>query len=96
MFVVAATWVARPGEEEAVESALRQLAPRSRAEPGLCFYQVHRDPDNPRVFFLYEQYVDRSAYDAHTTSPHFAQFARDEAIPRLETRERRFYETWEP
>jgi quinol monooxygenase YgiN len=95
-FVVAATWTAKPGEEAAVATALAQLAPASRAEPGMVLYQAHRDPDNPNLFFLYEQYVDQAAYEAHTESDHFQRFALGQAIPRLERRERLFWETWDP
>jgi quinol monooxygenase YgiN len=94
-FVVVATWTARSGEEEAVAAALRQLVAPSRSEPGNLLYQPHRDPTNPRTFFLYEQYVDRDAYDAHTSSAHFDRYALSDAIPRLESRERSFFETWE-
>ena len=95
-FVVAATWTAKPGEEAHVAAALARLAPASREEPGMVLYQPHRDPANPSIFFLYEQYVDRAAYEAHTASKHFEQFAIGEAIPRLESRERLFWETWDP
>lgn len=92
-FAVAARWVARPGEEDEVLRCLQELAPASRAEPGCRFYQANRDPDDPRVFFLYEIYYDRAAADAHWGSAHFEQHAARDAIPRLETRERWFYET---
>jgi quinol monooxygenase YgiN len=49
--------------------------------------------DNPRVFFLYEQYVDPAGYEAHMATPHFEKYVRGEAIPNLESRERAFYET---
>jgi quinol monooxygenase YgiN len=92
-FAVAARWVARPGEEDEVLRCLQELAPPSRAEPGCRFYQANRDPEDTRVFFLYEIYDDRAAADAHWASPHFEQHAAGDAIPRLETRERWFYET---
>jgi quinol monooxygenase YgiN len=94
-YVVAATWKAKPGEEEAVAAALSRLASASRAEPGMLLYQLHRDPADQRVFFLYEQYVDPAAYEAHTSSDHFERHALRDAIPRLEARERLFWETWE-
>lgn len=50
-YVVCAIWVAREGEEERVAAALRQLIGPSRGEPG-------------NLVFAYEQYVDRSGYDA--------------------------------
>lgn len=94
-FVVAATWVARAGEEAAVAAAIGQLVEPSRSEPGNLLYQPHRDPEDPRTFFLYEQYVDQDAYEAHAASRHFRIHALDDAIPRLESRQRSFYETWE-
>ena len=94
-FVVTAKWIAREGEEEKVAAAIQKLVGPSRAEPGMLFYQPHRDPEDPRVFFFYEQYVDRAAYEAHGASEHFKQHGFGEAIPLLESRERGFYETWD-
>lgn len=94
-FVVVAKWTARAGEEEAVAAAIRQLVGPSRAEPGMLLYQPHRDPENPRVFLFYEQYRDRSDYEAHLNSEHFQRLGFGDAIPRLESRERGFYETWD-
>lgn len=93
-YVVIAVWTARPGEEDAVAAAIDALIEPSRAEPGNLVYQPHRDPMNPRVFLLYEQYVDKAAYAAHRASDHFHRLAASDAIPRLESRERTFYETW--
>lgn len=93
-YVVTAMWTAKEGEEEAVAAAISKLIEPSRAEPGSIQYQVHRDPENPRVFFFYEQYEDRAAYEAHGASEHFAEHGFGDAVPRLEGRERAFYETW--
>jgi quinol monooxygenase YgiN len=93
-YVVLARWIARPGEEEAVAAAIQQLIEPSRAEPGNLLYLPHRDPADPRLFLLYEQYVDEDAYRAHGQTDHFRQHALEDAIPRLEARERTFYETW--
>jgi quinol monooxygenase YgiN len=94
-FALAARWVIREGEEEAVLEAIRQLAGPTRAEPGVLLWQPHRDLDDPRVLFIYEQYADREAYEAHGASAHFARWGKGEALPRLEDRERAFYETLE-
>lgn len=94
-YVVTARWTAKEGEEGAVASAIERLTPQSRAEPGIIFYQPHRDPENPRVFFFYEQYSDPAAYQAHIDSPHMQELGFGDAIPRLESRERAFYETWD-
>jgi quinol monooxygenase YgiN len=60
--VLAVTWVAQPGAEEAVAAILREVAPLSRAEPGCLQYDVHRDPDDPRRFLLWERYRDEQAF----------------------------------
>ena len=92
-YVVIAKWTARAGEEERVLDAIRELAPPSRAEDGCLVYRVNRDPADPRVFLLYEEYADEAAYRAHGESDHFRRLALERAIPLLENRERSFYES---
>jgi quinol monooxygenase YgiN len=57
------------------------------------FYQAQRSTSDPNVFFLYELYKDAAGYEAHMSTPHFERFVKGEAIPKLESRERAFYET---
>ena len=95
-FVVAVKWIAKPGEEAEVERCLRALAGPSRAEPGVLVYRPHRDPADPRVFYLYEEYVDEAAYAAHAATPHVQQLGLGDAIPRLEARIREIYEPLGP
>lgn len=92
-YVVAATYTVRPGEEEQVQRVLETMGPLSREEPGCLFYQAHRSPDDRSVFFLYEQYESEEAYHRHMETPHFKEHIVGEAIPRLERRERAFYQT---
>ncbi len=94
-YVVVAKWTAKAGEEDAVAAELAQLIAPTRAEPGNLAYQVHRDPEDPRVFLLYERYVDEAAYKAHGASPHFQHHAVERSFDRLADRERGFYVTWE-
>ncbi len=94
-YVVAAIWTAKEGQEEKILEVIKQMIPLSRQEPGCLYYQAQRSPTDPRVFFLYEQYVDAAGYEAHMSTPHFEHYVRGEAIPNLESRERAFYETIE-
>jgi quinol monooxygenase YgiN len=94
-YVVCATWTAKDGEADNVEAAIRKLVEPSRAEPGMLMYQPHRDPENPNVFFFYEQYRAKEDYEVHLESEHLKQWGLGDAIPRLESRERSFYETWD-
>lgn len=91
-FALTARWVAREGEEERVAEALRALAPPSRGEPGCLYYQPCRERDDPRVFVVFEVYVDEAAYRAHGESDHFRRFALP-ALELLDRRERVFYDT---
>jgi quinol monooxygenase YgiN len=92
-YVVSAKWRAKEGKEERLLEVIREMTPPSRAEPGNVFYQAQRAVDDPRLFYLYEQYVDEAGYQAHQDSEHFQRLVVGEAIPNLESRERAFYET---
>lgn len=87
MTCVAVTYLIRAGHEEEAVAFFRKLTPLSRAEPGCRFYLVHRAADDPRRFFLYEQYDDQAALDAHRASPHFQEFVVNGLFPLLEKRE---------
>jgi (4S)-4-hydroxy-5-phosphonooxypentane-2,3-dione isomerase len=91
-YTVSVTWIAKEGEEEAVATALKALVEPSRAEPGVLVYIPHRDPEDPRKFYIFEQYADADAYTAHTETEHFKTHGFGDAIPRLEDRRREFYE----
>jgi quinol monooxygenase YgiN len=95
-YCLAVTWTIKEGELDAVLAALRPLAEASRQEPGCLLYQAHRDPENPNVLFLYEQYLDEAASRAHAESEHFKTYALDDIFPRRESAERAVYETFEP
>jgi quinol monooxygenase YgiN len=82
MVVLAVTWMARQGREGEVVAVFAKLAEESRKEPGCLMYVVHRHKTEPRRFFVYEQYKDDAALEAHRASPHFLQYARKE-LPKL-------------
>lgn len=92
-YVVTAFWRAKEGQEDTIAEICRIMTPLSLAEPGCLYYQAHRSPDDARLIFLYEQYVDAAGYEAHMATPHFEQYVRGQAIPNLESRERAMYET---
>jgi quinol monooxygenase YgiN len=92
-YVVTARWTAREGHEEDVKQSIVEMIEPTRAEPGNLFYQPAQDPENPRVFLILEIYADEDGYRAHGESEHFQRLAVQRAIPRLDSRERAFYET---
>ena|ERR1035438_4945653 len=74
MVVLAVTWFANPGHENEVAEIFRKLQAASRLEPGCLMYMVHRHKTDPQRFFIYEQYLDDAAREAHRQSPHFQQY----------------------
>ncbi|HET7036070.1 MAG TPA: putative quinol monooxygenase [Thermomicrobiaceae bacterium] len=94
MFVVAARYLAREGQDERVAALLRELAAysNSTAEPGCALYIVNRGIEEPRRFLLYEQYVDRAAFDGHTSSEPFQRIVLGQVVPLLEERRRDYYD----
>jgi quinol monooxygenase YgiN len=93
-YVVSAKWRAKPGKEGRLAELCAEMTEPSRAEPGNVFYQAHRSPEDPQLFYLYEQYVDEGGYEAHMDSEHFTRLVKGEAIPELlDAREREFFET---
>lgn len=75
MIVLAVVWVARAGHQEEVADVFRKLEAKSRQEPGCLMYVVHRHKDEPGKVFIYEQYRDDAALQAHKDSPHFQEYA---------------------
>jgi quinol monooxygenase YgiN len=92
-YVLIARMKTREGEQDRAEELVRRLTEASRTEPGNIYYIPHRDPEDPRVFVLYEQYVDEDAFKAHGQTEHFQTLAAGELFGLMEERERLFYET---
>lgn len=96
MFVVAAQYYAKEEKAEEIAAILETMIPISRSESGCALYTVNRSVDDPRKFLLYEQYHDRSGYEAHMATDAFKENILGRVVPMLESRVRDFYEVLEP
>ena len=85
MVVLAVTWMAKVNREGEVAGIFSKLIDESRKEPGCIMYVVHLHKTEPRRFFIYEQYKDDAALEAHRASPHFLQYAKKE-LPKIADR----------
>jgi len=92
MVVLAVTWMAKLGRENEVSALFSKLTEESRKEPGCLMYQVHRHRTEPRRFFIYEQYKDDAALEAHRAAPHFLQYARKDLTKMADRVEGQLYE----
>jgi quinol monooxygenase YgiN len=91
MICVAVTYLIKEGHEaEAIELFHKVTGP-TRAEAGCRFYLAHQSISNPRQFFLYEQYDDQAALDAHRAAPHFDQYVKNGLFLILESRSPELY-----
>lgn len=91
MICVAVTYQFKPGHEDAAVTLFQKLTAATRAEPGCRMYLAHRSVTDPLRYFLYEQYDDQAALDAHRAAPHFAEFAVGGLFPLLESRSPELY-----
>ncbi|MCX6617153.1 MAG: putative quinol monooxygenase [Acidobacteria bacterium] len=88
MHVVAVLFEIRPEGRQAFRAAMLKNAAASRRERGCRRFDVCYSEDGLNCF-LYEQYVDRAAFDEHLNSPHFAEFKRTfESLAKLSRLER--------
>lgn len=65
---------------------LAQLASLSRLESGCVRFEACRSNDDPRVFVLYETWVDAAALDAHYGTDHFIKLGVNGIRPFAESR----------
>ena len=92
MICLAVTYLVLPNREAEAVALFQKLTGPSRAEPGCRMYQAHRSLADPRRFFLYEQYVDQAAVDAHRASPHFDAFVQRGLFKIIENRTPELYQ----
>jgi quinol monooxygenase YgiN len=72
--ILYAEFTARPGSESQVETLISGLAQAVRREPGNAEFTVYRERDNPRKFFVFEQYRDEASFTAHITAEYGVVF----------------------
>ena len=65
---------ARPGNESAVEAAIRKVVPQTRRESTCLGITAYRSNRNPAQFFIYSRWRDESAFEEHVLLPHTVEF----------------------
>jgi quinol monooxygenase YgiN len=66
--ILYAEFTAKPGSESQVEFLISGLAEEVRREPGNTEFTVYRERDNPRMFFVFEQYLDEASFETHISA----------------------------
>ena len=71
-----AEFTALPGNEDQVARLLEGLTTHVRREAGCIRFDPSRLGSNPAAFFVYEEYRDPAAFDAHRAAHYGAEFNR--------------------
>jgi len=61
-FTAIATLIAKPGQQDTLENALRALVEPSRAEAGCGQYDLHRDLADPLTFYVIEHWASEESF----------------------------------
>src|SRR6188472_2791533 len=65
---------ARPGAEQAIAEALRDVLAPSRQEPGGLSIRAFRSIHDPRLFSIHSRWKDEAAFDVHAGLAHRVHF----------------------
>jgi quinol monooxygenase YgiN len=70
---VVAVLKAKPGSEQIVRAALRDLVEPTRGEAGCVSYELFDSLVDPTTFVTVERWLSQADLDAHMSTPHVAQ-----------------------
>ena len=65
---------ARPGNESAVEKALRDVIGPSSEEPGCLSIGAFCSSRDPQLFYIHSRWKDEAAFEIHAGLPHTVRF----------------------
>jgi quinol monooxygenase YgiN len=65
---------ALPGQEEAIQAAILEVVPPTRAEAGCIAVHAYRSTRDPRLFYIHLRWADEAAFDRHAQEPHTMRF----------------------
>jgi quinol monooxygenase YgiN len=86
----------REGTEDEAAAHLRHLVAATRQEPGNLAYFAHQLVDDPRQFYIYEQYGSLADHAAHRATDHYRRHAAEGLLLLAESRTAPLYTLLEP
>jgi quinol monooxygenase YgiN len=75
-YTVLALFKAKPGKEEALEQALRNMVQPTLAEDGCINYDLHCSANNKAEFMFYENWTSQEAHAKHNAAPHIESWRK--------------------
>jgi len=77
MIVIHASFPVQADELDRALDHVETLVEKSNAEDGMIDYRATRDVTDEHTIRFFEQYEDEAAFEAHTQSEHFLEFAAE-------------------
>jgi quinol monooxygenase YgiN len=65
---------ARPGQEEAVAAAIREVIVPTSGEPACIGVHAFRSIRDPLLFYIHSRWVDEAGFERHVEAPHTVRF----------------------
>ncbi|PYN73250.1 MAG: antibiotic biosynthesis monooxygenase [Candidatus Rokuibacteriota bacterium] len=65
---------ARPGKQDALAEALRDVLAPSSEEPGCLSIHAFRSIRDPQLFYIHSRWKDEAAFEIHSGLPHTIRF----------------------
>ena len=72
-FALIAKITIKPGQVDRFVEAMKAQVDASRAEPGVVEFRVLASSSDPLVFYSFESYRDKPAFEAHVRAPSTAR-----------------------
>lgn len=69
-FALTVEFRVKPGKERDFEAVFAPCLVATRKEPGCIVYYLNRDPDDPQLYIMYEQFKGVEALDYHMKQKH--------------------------
>ncbi|KAJ5895107.1 hypothetical protein N7495_006798 [Penicillium taxi] len=79
-FCIYGTVWAYPEHADALEEVYTETTRLAQSEPGSVYYCLTRDEDEPHIFYFFEQYAGRQAFEDHNNQPIIQKLMEDKFI----------------
>ena len=70
---LAVTITVKPGQQNRFIQAMQAQVQASRGEPGVAEFNAFASQSDPLVFYTFERYRDKAAFEAHLAAPNTAK-----------------------
>lgn len=79
-FCIYGTVHAYPEHADALEAVYAETTRLAQFEPGAIYYCLTRDSEQPHIFYFFEQYTSKQAFDDHNAQPIIQKLMEDKFI----------------